>query len=179
VTNPVSHPSWAGTVVSRLARCRSDDGYGVDPLAAGGLERIELEAGVLIPGGDPREPDQHGVLPKLAEMCHEQESDFKGRLREADQRPNHAFPLPTAFPSQTGRFRGPQGYGSSATAAISCSAGRGGGGADAVRDDPAPDRPLARAACGDSLTGVDRRAAGAEGENHALRIDQRHPSGAA
>jgi hypothetical protein len=77
---------------------------GVDPLAAGGLERIELEAGVLIPGGDPREPDQHGVLPKLVEMCRERESDFKGRLREADQRPNYAFSLSTAFPSKTDVF---------------------------------------------------------------------------
>jgi hypothetical protein len=72
------------------------------------LERIELEAGVLIPGGDPREPDQHGVLPKLVEMCHERESNFKGRLREADQRPNYAFPLPAAFPSQTAVY-GPLG----------------------------------------------------------------------
>jgi hypothetical protein len=32
-------------------------------------------------------------------MCRERESDFKERLWEADQRPNHAFPLPAAFPS--------------------------------------------------------------------------------
>jgi hypothetical protein len=37
-------------------------------------------------------------------MCHERESDFKGRLREADQQPSHAFPLPAVFPSQTEVF---------------------------------------------------------------------------
>jgi hypothetical protein len=67
--------------------------------AADGLERIELEAKVLIPGGGPRELGQHSILPKLVGMRHERESHFKVQLRENNQRPNYAFPLPAAFPS--------------------------------------------------------------------------------
>jgi hypothetical protein len=33
----------------------------VDPAAAGGVQGVELEGGVLLAGGDPGVPDQHGV----------------------------------------------------------------------------------------------------------------------
>ena len=55
--------------------------------------------------------------------------------------------------------------------------GRGGGAASALRRDPAPNRPLARAARGGGLTGASDEAGGAEGRTMCAEIGQRYPSG--
>src|SRR3982751_3934835 len=55
-------------------------------------------------------------------------------------------------------------------------AGRGGSAARRIRRDPAPDRPLARAARCGGLTGADHGSGQCRGENHAPKIDQWHQS---
>ena len=73
------------------AALRAGGLLGVDALAAGGLERIELERVVLLPGGNARLADQHEALPKLIKACHKRESSFKGKLWEVTHRDRPAF----------------------------------------------------------------------------------------